>query len=304
MADEQLLAHAVDALAGPGELSPELVGALSHLVRTDLEAVAKVWRGLPEKRRLEILRQLGESERTNVRQDFNAIYGVALTDDAPAVRQLAIDSIVAENGPAPLEMLIRVAVSDPDPGVRESALRCLGPFALMAEVGELAGDWSDRLRTLLLGIAKNKDASMGERREALSTVGYLDNDDVTKLLQASHDDDDLQLWAIQGMGHTANPDWIPTLLSESTHPDPTIRQAVAYACADIADERAADALTTLVDDEELGVRLAAIFALGQVGGEEAREALIYALEDESDEIRRAAEEAISELEESEDPLGM
>ena len=46
MADEQLLAHAVDALAQPGELSPELIGALSHLVSTDLDAVAKAWQEL------------------------------------------------------------------------------------------------------------------------------------------------------------------------------------------------------------------------------------------------------------------
>jgi len=127
---------------------------------------------------------------------------------------------------------------------------------------------------------------------------------VSRELQAGFDDEALHLWAIQGMGHTANPDWIPTLLSESTDPDPTVRQAVAYAAADIADERAAEALSNLVDDEELGVRLAAIFALGQVGGEAAREALIYALEDERDDVRKAAEEAISELEEAEDPLGM
>ena len=118
MADEQLLAHAVDALTGPGDLPPEYVAALSHLVRTDLEAVTKTWRNLSEERRLQILRQLGESERANPRQDFNAIYEVALADEAPAVRQLAVDSIVAENGPAPLESLTRLAVSDPDAEVR------------------------------------------------------------------------------------------------------------------------------------------------------------------------------------------
>src|SRR3954465_14508754 len=131
MADEQLLAHAIDALAGSDELPAEYVGALSHLVRTDLEAVTRAWRTLPEERRLQILRQLGDSWRANARQDFNAIYEMALSDADPAVRQLAIDSIVAENGPGPLETLTRLAVSDPDPGVREAILRCLGPFSLM-----------------------------------------------------------------------------------------------------------------------------------------------------------------------------
>jgi HEAT repeat protein len=304
MADEQQLAHAIDALTGNGDLPPELIGALSHLVRTDLEAVSKVWRDLPVERRLGILRQLSEAERVNARHDFNAIYEVAFIDESAVVRQAAIDSIVAENGPSPLETLVRIATSDPDANVRQAAIRSLGPFALMAEVSEIDDNWADRLRSLLLGVLEDKAATFGERREALSAVGYVSNDAVDRRLQAGFDDDDLQIWAIQGMGHTANPDWIDTLLPEAVHPDPTVRQAVAYACGDIADERAAEALSNLVDDEELGVRLAAIWALGQVGGETARETLIYALEDERDEVRTAAEEAISELEESEDPLGL
>jgi HEAT repeat protein len=304
MADEQLLAHAIDALAGDDDLAPEYVGALSHLVRTDLEAVTKAWGSLPVQRRLSVLRQLAESERTNARQDFNAIYEVAFADEWPTVRQTAIDSIVSENGPAPLESLVRIAMTDPDAGVREAAIRALGPFALMAEVSEIDDRWADRLRSLLLGILEDSRATFAERREALSAVGYLANAAVDRHLETGFDDNDLQIWAIQGMGHTANPDWIDTLLPEAVHPDPTVRQAVAYAVGDIADERGAEVLSNLVDDEELGVRLAAIWALGQVGGETARETLIYALEDEREDVRTAAEEAISELEESEDPLGL
>src|SRR5262249_18421803 len=127
MSDEQLLAHAVDALAQPGELAPELIGALSHLLTTDLAAVSTAWASLPVERRLEILAQLAHSERQNARQDFNAIYGMALSDSEPRVRRLAIDSIVTENGPVHLVRLTDLAVSDPDPYVREAAVARLGP---------------------------------------------------------------------------------------------------------------------------------------------------------------------------------
>jgi HEAT repeat protein len=174
----------------------------------------------------------------------------------------------------------------------------------MAEVGELDEVWPDRLRSMLLKIAGDLSAPLGARREAISAVGYLDDAAVERQIYSAFDDDDLQLWALQAMGHTANPDWIPTLLGEAANLDPTIRQAVAYACGDIADEQAAEGVAEMVDDPEIGVRLAAIWALGQIGGEEARESLIYALEDDDDEIRQAAEEALNELEEAEDPLGM
>src|SRR5688572_9610265 len=200
MSDEQLLAHAVDALAQPGELAPELIGALSHLVNTDLDAVATAWGKLPVERRLEILAQLAHSERQNARQDFNAIYGVALADSEPRVRRLGIDSIVTENGPIHLNRLTDLALTDPDPYVREAAVIRLGPFALMAELGDLPEPWPDRLRTLLLGIHHDTSAPVGVRREALASVGYLDSLAVERAIEDGFEDDAFQLWAMRAMG--------------------------------------------------------------------------------------------------------
>jgi HEAT repeat protein len=304
MADEQLLAHAVDALSQPGELEPELIGALSHLLSTDLEAVSKAWTSVPVDRRLEVLTQLAHSERHNARQDFNSIYGVALADPEPRVRRLAIDSIVTENGPTHLDRLTELAVTDPDPYVREAAVVRLGPFALMAELGDLPDPWADRLRALLLGIHGDASAPIGVRREALASVGYLDSPPVENAIEAGFDDDAFQLWAMRAMGRTANPDWLDTLTEEHEHPDPAVRQEIARALGELADERATETVAELVDDPELEVRLAAIKSLGQIGGDEARESLIYALEDERPIIREAAENALNELDEDEDPLAL
>jgi HEAT repeat protein len=304
MADEQLLAHAVDALAQPGELESELIGALSHLLSTDLDAVSKAWRELSVDRRLEILTQLNSSERQNARLDFNAIYGVAIADQEPRVRRLAIDSIVTENGPVLLERLVKMATEDPDRYVREAAVVRLGPFALMAELGDLPEPWPDRLRTLLLGIYNDSGAPVGVRREALASVGYLDSLQVERAIEDGFEDDAFQLWAMRAMGRTANPDWLDTLTGEANHPDPAVRQEVARAAGELADERATEAIAELVDDPELEVRLAAIKALGQISGDEARETLVYALEDERDIIREAAERALNDIGEDEDPLAL
>jgi HEAT repeat protein len=304
MADEQLLAHAVDALSEPGELQPELIGALSHLVSTDLDAVARAWSTLSVERRLEVLTQLNQSERQSARLDFNAIYGVAISDGEPSVRRLAVDSIVTENGPALLERLITLSTDDPDPYVREAAVARLGPFALMAELGELPEPWPDRLGSLLLDIHDDADAPIGVRREALASVGYLDSLAVERAIEIGFEDEAFQLWAMRAMGRTANPDWLDTLTDEAGHPDPAVRQEVARAAGELADERATETIADLVDDPELEVRLAAIKALGQIGGDEARETLIYALEDERPVIREAAESALNELEEDEDPLAL
>jgi HEAT repeat protein len=253
---------------------------------------------------LEILAQLNRSERQNPRQDFNAIYGVAIADEAPRVRRLAIDSIVTENGPTHLERLVRLSTDDPDPYVREAAVVRLGPFALMAELGDLPEPWPDRLRTLLLGVYNDTSAPHGVRREALASAGYLDSLAVENAIEEAFEDEEFQLWAMRAMGRTANPDWLDTLTGESNHPDPAVRQEVARAAGELSDERAVEAVAELVDDPELEVRLAAIKALGQIGGDDARETLIYALEDERDIIREAAERALNDIEEEEDPLAL
>ena len=97
--------------SGQVSLASEATGALSHLLTTDLNAVAAAWANLPVERRLEILAQLARSERQNHRLDFNAIYGMALDDTEPRVRRLAIDSMVTENGPVHLERLTDLAVT-------------------------------------------------------------------------------------------------------------------------------------------------------------------------------------------------
>jgi HEAT repeat protein len=304
MADEQMLELAIESLNQPGDIEPELIGALSHLLTTDLAAVAAAWGSLPVERRLEILTQLSRSERQNARQDFNGIYGMALGDTEPRVRRLAIDSMVTDNGPAHVERLARLAEHDADRFVREAAVVRLAPFALMAELGDLPEPWADRLRTLLLGIYSDRDAPVGVRREALASVGYLDSIAVERAIEDGFEDDNYQLWAMRAMGRTANADWLDTLTGEAEHPDPAVRQEVARAIGELADERGVDAVSELVDDTELEVRLAAIKALGRIGGDDAREPLFYALEDERDIIREAAENALNEIEEDEEPLAL
>lgn len=304
MADEQLLAHAVDALSKPGALPPDVLGALSHLVLGDLEAVERAWRGLPSERKLDVLGQLSRSEHELARQDFNAVYQLALADADPAVRRMAAESIIAENGIAPLETLLRLAAEDPEPLVREAVVAALGNFALMAELAEIPSSWAERLRTQLLGILNNSAEPLGVRREALATLGYFEGREIDRAIEAGFEDASLHLWALRAMGRSADPDWLDTLLDEASHPDPAVRQEVARACGEIGDERAAETIADLVDDTELEVRLAAIAALGEIGGEEAREALLYALQDERSIVRDAAEKALTELEETEDPLDL
>ena len=304
MTDEQTFALALDILRTDEPLSKELVGALSHLERGELEAFEQVWRTLEPERRTRLLALLTNSERASLRLDFNAIYGLALVDADPAVRRAAVESIVEDQGTGLLDRLILLARDDPDEDVRRAALTCLAPFALRVELGEIAQDRRPALEACLLAAVRAADADVELRREALASLGYLDSDAVSEEIRRAFADPDFKQAAVRAMGRTANPGWIPLLRREARARDADLRREVAVAAGEMADQRASKFVVDMLDDPALDVRLAAIAALGQIGGDEARDGLIYALEDKRDAVREAAQEALRNLDTDEDPLAL
>ena len=304
MTDEQTFALALDSLQTDEPLSKELLSALSHLERGELEAFDKAWRTLQTTRRTELLAQLAESERATLRHDFNAIYSLALTDPDPAVRRTAVESIVEDQGAGLLDRLISLSREDPDSAVRQTAVTCLAPFALRIELGEVPQDKRPALEACLLDAVRTTEADLALRREALASLGYLDSDVVSEEIRKAFANPELRLWAVRAMGRTANPGWIPLLRQESRSKNAEQRREVAVAAGEMADMRATKFVVDMLDDPVLDVRLAAITALGEIGGDEARDGLIYALEDKREAVRTAAQEALANLDTYEDPLAL
>jgi HEAT repeat protein len=301
---EELFHQALGGFEGGRLLMPDELGALSHLDRAETDALRAVWDRAARERRLSFLAQLHESETRTPRHDFNPIYQLGFDDQEPDVRRSAILSIVEDQGSELLDKLTRLAADDPDPGVREAALRGLAPFALRAELGELPAERVEALERTLLTTLRRPGESIGPRAEALATLGYLDNERVAAEIRRGLEEPGMAQGAVRAMGRSANPRWLDALRGELVNEDPSVRQEVAVACGEMGDEEGVAIVADLVDDPEIEVRLAAIAALGQLGGEDARETLIYALEDKRAIIREAAQEGLGELEADEDPLGL
>ena len=291
----------VDVAEGRGAASARLT-ALSHLSPDQVRRFEERWIGLSEHEKLALLESLRSEESDNFRCEFNAIYHLAMDDASARVRQRAIESTIEDDSRWLLEKLLATLRGDEGPDIRAAAARALGPLAQRAELEDLPYTDGTELRETLLAVAARGSERLDVRGEALASAGYFSAEPVQRALREAFWDEGLRLYAMRGMGHSADPRWLEALLEQCEDNDDVVRQTAARAAGEIGDEEAVETLTELLEDPSLEVRLAAIEALGEIGGDEAKNALVYAMEDGSDVIRQAAETALEEIESYDQPL--
>ena len=295
--------RALQSVADESPLSLAEVDALSVLEGAELSAFERVWRQLPAPARVRLIRVLHGAAEQRLRLDFNRLNRLALEDPDAGVRLAGVECALEDNTPALLEKLLELVRDDPDRDVRQAAAEDLARFALLAELDDLRGDATARLRRRLLEAVHDPGEDDRVRASALAALGYFSDVEIMQELADAFTDPALRLGAVRGMGRSADPRWTDRLMPVLGSEDPRMRLEAARALGEIEDERAVSPLVELVDDPVMDVRVAAIAALGHIGGEEAREALLYLLEDPEATVKAAAEQALSDLEDAEgDPL--
>lgn len=176
----------------------------------------------------------------------------------------------------------RAHLTDPDPGVRATALRAL------ARLGALtAAD--------LRGGATDPDPAV--RRAAATLLAGGAPDEVGDTLHSLlHDEDptvvEVAAWAAgeQPVPPTAVLDRLCALARD--HPDALVREAAVAALGAIGDERGLPAVLVATTDRPT-VRRRAVLALAAFSGPEVDTALSRALTDRDPQVRAAAEDLLT-----------
>jgi HEAT repeat protein len=291
----------LQALAAHQRLKRSQAKLLSDLSRGQLLELKRVWSGLPDPERMNLLATLRREAEEDMLVDFDAIYQMALEDPNADVRRMAIGASVDDESADLLVKLLHLCAHDPDVMVRGAAAERLGAFALGAELGERPEEDGREIQRVLLDRVQSETEATSVRAAALASVGYFSTEEVRAEIRRAITRSGLRLAAIQAMGRNIDPIWTGTLTEQMESEDPAIRREAALAAADY--EGTIDALADLVDDPDGSVRLAAISSLGRIGGPEARDALIYCYESPDPTIREAAGKALAEIATTEDPLG-
>ena len=240
-------------------------------------------------------------ERT---EDVPELYRLLRESESPAVRGRAAEALgdVGELDDRVVRTLIRIALDDPDDGVRASAIDALegvdGPALerLLATKGgyELEPD-------SVLPVEAYVDALQHEMPELrMAAAGAVGRGGVLEAVPAlvpllSEENPRVRIRAVRAAGEVGDDRLMDPLSPLTGDPNARIRRAVAAALGEIGGDRAFSGLLRLVEDGDLGVRVAAVRAMGAFDDARPIEPLIASFEDEEEEVRRTAVYSLVEL---------
>jgi HEAT repeat protein len=277
--------------------------ALSDLSQPDLQLVRGLWSAIPEERRYQVIKLLVDESYENFEIRVERLLRVALEDDNPAVRRLAIQGLWEDSGEDLIGPFIQLLYNDPDQTVRAAAAAALGLFVLAGELEELDASLAMRAEEALFAILHSDTEMLEVQCSALESVAFSAELGVRQLIEDAYYSpyEEMQTSALVAMGRSADTRWRSTVKTELDNDSPEMRAEAARACGELEAQDVVDTLIELLADPEKNVRLAAIFALGRIGGADAEDALAaVALSEDPDEVE-AANDALDESSFFKDP---
>ena len=275
----------IDALLDESKVFPvRYMHRLSDLTPEDAGAIKKIWPKITPRRRIALLEDLEKLGEDDDILFFSEVCRIALLDDVPAVRCLAIRILRNYETPKLIPAFLIMMEKDISPEVRAAAAAALGCFVYMGEIDEISSSILRRIEDCLLRVATGSDDKL-VRRRALEALGFSSRDEVPPLIEKAYalKDADWQITALFAMGRSADARWKSQVLARLDDSRPGVRAEAAGAAGELELQEATKPLLKLLRDDDDDVRAAAIWSLSQIGGDRVAEALEVLLENNRDE---------------------
>jgi HEAT repeat protein len=213
-------------------------------------------------------------------QDDDVIDTISMLaqDPAPSVRCAALRTIGLQRIRAALPLL-RQGLSDPDLGVRETAISALAEFGTPEYTEDLLALLNHDHEHLDFAIIRTIGMT-GADTAGPALIAYLQKGTVSR---------NLEFAAISTLGmikYTAAANLIAS--GYLHHADPDIRRLAIETLGIFADQNSLAEVKETLHDPHWSVRVAALQVLGQMGGDEALPLIIAAMEDNDYLVRKKA----------------
>jgi HEAT repeat protein len=222
-----------------------------------------------------------------------------LQDSDPSVRVRAAVCFWELANPAHLDLLLELALNDPDTSVRTAVITALGRYVyegfVLEDIDEI--DFN-RVKSALLEIYRNPASPLAHQCAALEGLGFITDDEIEALIREAYaQPEKLQkISALFAMGRSGTRAWDSILAEELRNPDSEIRFEAVRAAGETYLQAGAETLEKLTADPDRDMQLAAIEALGKAGRAQSRAVLERLCSSPDEDVRDAATAALEDLE--------
>jgi HEAT repeat protein len=278
---------------------PVYLQRFNDLEESELANLRAAWPQIEPSRRRALLEDLEELAVSDTLVLFDSVAQIALSDPEPGVRATAIRLLWESEDLDLVPFLLKTLAFDPSEEVRASAASGLGTFLYQGELEEVPADIKLQIEEALLGVMAGKDTSL-IRRRALESLGYSSRPEVPALIRAAYKetDPDWVVSSLLAMSRSYDQVWEASVRREMRSPNANIQLEAIQAAGELSLASTHRILLDLLEDEgsDSEVRAAVIWSLSQIGGEETRETLEKLLdESEDDEEAEVIEAALDNL---------
>jgi HEAT repeat protein len=297
----------LSALSGkPETIKTSTLLELSGISGDELDNFTDTWLTFKSEVKVEILTRLTELAENDVHLDFTPICKLNLSDSEPIVRKAALDGLWELHDRAFIQPIIEILLNDTDSDVKSAAAVALSSFAQMSQSGKLINKDSAKIFDALIQTIENDKETDKVLSRTLEALGYFSDQQVDHKLNQFHRDKNplLRQSAIFAMGRNAKQKWLDIILDDLSDENPAIRFEALNAVGFLGDESTVPDITPFTKDADLQIKVAAITSLGHIGGELAKREILTWIEDDDENIRDAAQNALTDIDFEQDPLGL
>lgn len=251
--------------------SPALILGLSGLSSAQIQELAPVWENLSESYRRILMQMLVDAAISNFELDFNPIGHAALHSPQADVRQAAIELLWEDESIALLEYLTHIAQSDEIINVRAEAVKALGRFVLLGEMGDLEENTAITIQDILMRIIENSGEDILVRRFAIESIANCTRKGLRQTIAEAYrsTDSEMRLSAIIAMGRSYDSHWENDVLEELSNPDEDTRIAAIRSAGKLQLSEGVGQIIKNIEDGDREEQEVAIWSLGEIGGKEA-----------------------------------
>lgn len=266
---------------------PAHLHRFSDISISDLQLLKKSWAQIQTNRRVALLEDLETLAESDTLVSFDDLGKFALTDPDPGVREVALRLLWECRDTSLVPMLIKMVGADPDLKVRSAAATALGQFIYFGELEEIPENLLHRIEEKLLQLTMDAGEAKLLRRRALEAMGYSSRPEINNLIRVAYNKEDPEwlVTALFAMGRSADSIWIPSIMDMLDSENSEVLFEAVRAAGELEATVARKRLLRIVKTQPEGseIRMAGIWALSKIGGEKVRDTLEALLDSSEDD---------------------